>query len=332
MDPYKVLGISKNASKTEAKKAFRKLALKSHPDKNPDDKKSEEKFKEINEAWDRINNPSNYAREANRGGGGGWADVRQKYNDFRQGHNININMEPQQQQVVTELTLTFKESCLGTRKKVDYKADRVCKPCSGVGAKPDGFTKCNTCDGKGKQVIKNFIMFNIVPCIDCQGRGYTIQTPCKICKGNGSTEKSASIDVDIPPCIDNGMQYNYQTHTGEMVIIILKVAPQGTLRRENLDIFSKRILTLKDALLGCKIDIDTINGDKKVTIKPCTNPGSKVRLQGLGAKNRNQDLFGDHYVHIDVKFPQTLTEEQLEQIAEVLNDREGTSEADEESN
>lgn len=318
MNPYKVLGVKQNASKEEAKKAYRKLAHKYHPDKNPGDKAAEEKFKQASEAWDRINNPENYTRNSSSGNPGGerwrppWAN-RQS--------NVNINMDINQPPPTVNIRLTFKEASLGVKKDVNYTITKPCGDCKGIGAKEGDYTLCTECGGQGRRAIRSgFLGFEVIDCPACYGRGAQIQKPCITCNGKGKGKKKNKTKVAIPPCVDSGMQIPFKTESGDVIILVLVVENQNKYIREGLDIYSKITLSLKDSILGCKIDVSTIHGDGTVTIKPCTGPGTKVRLQGQGAKHRNKDIFGDHYVHIEVKYPKTLAKEQLQKIAEALND------------
>lgn len=320
MDPYKVLGLKRSASKEEAKKAFRKLAVKYHPDKNQGSKEAEEKFKEISQAYDMIENPQNYEK-GNRG-------PRQQTNisDFlkkwaKMGFNFGGFSSDYNEPSVGQVSLTFKESCLGADKEVAYDRTVSCTPCSGNGALEGDFTVCSTCEGTGQKILEQAFQVGVITCPSCTGRGKRITKPCGECGGRGKYRGRATVNVSIPPCVSNGNVFNTMVG-GDMVSIHIHVEASQIMMRQNgtADIHSRKKLSLKDALLGCKENIATIHGDKMVTIKECTSSGSKVRLKGCGARIPNTEQYGNHILHIDVEFPESLTETQREQIKEVFDD------------
>jgi len=323
MDPYKVLKIKRNASKEEAKKAYRKLAHKYHPDKTKNDKAAEEKFKQVSEAWDMIENPEKYANKPNDGGGqaGGW---RTTWNNVKQraagrgGFNINMGQQPPQ----VNINLTFKESCLGVTKTISIKSIIACEPCNGIGALEGDYVACTTCNGQGRRLFnQGFMGFQLVDCGDCEGKGVVVTKKCSSCNGSGSKTKLEKTKVSIRPCVNTGMNLPHQTEDGSVVILSIRVGEAPNLYRNGVDVFSKKTLSLKDSLLGCKTNVSTVRGDLSVTIKPCTAPGTKVRLPGQGAVHpQDRNVNGDHFAHIEVKYPKTLTNEQMNKIAEVLND------------
>lgn len=322
MDPYKILGIKRDASKEEAKKAYKRLAKKYHPDLNPDNKEAEEKFKEVNEAWDRIQNPQNY----NRGGGGSgsaWEDMFGGFgkwaSNFSKG--FGFNSDPVE---FVSVSLSFKESCLGAKKEISTTDKSNCSDCSGLGAKKGDYDNCATCKGAGVRIIKTAFQTSVTNCPACGGKGKTILKPCESCSGRGFKNSKISRTIEIPPCTDNGTIYHLQTSSGQMIAVRVYVKEDEHMTRPSgsLDVVSRVEVPLVDALLGCEITVNTINGEKIVSVKECTEGGTKMRLKGCGAKHPSKDWYGNHIVKVEVKFPEKLTEKQKEIIKEVFNESE----------
>lgn len=324
MDPYKILGIESGATVEQAKKAYRKLAHQHHPDKNPGNAEAEAKFKEINEAWDRIQNPGNYKREAppqsNNGFGFDFHDIFNGFSGFNRGG-------PRQPIYQAVLNLTFEEAALGVSKKVQYSKTHECAPCGGVGGEKDGFTQCGHCHGRGVIERKTkFFGTEILTCPACRGRKVSITKPCASCKGSGKTVSMEIADF-IPEhgLFHHGQKVQLENSNGDVLHITLNIGGHSSLTRANEDILGVKELTLGEALMGCSVPVHTIHGEVIVKIKPLTNPGTNVRLQGKGAKT-GHDAYGNHIVKIKVSFPQNISEEQKNKLKEVIDDIYGKSE------
>jgi len=316
-----VLGLKKGASKDDAKKAYRKLAHKYHPDKNPDDKESEEKFKEVSAAYEQIINPGASKSSGGRGRPNSVADIIKKWAQW--GFNVqNSSGFVQEEPSVARVILSFKEGCLGVAKDIEYKVTRKCKPCDGVGAEPGDYDECAECDGTGRRIMQQAFQTGIITCPSCGGRGVRIRKPCGKCKGRKTESLTEKQKITIPSAVTDGMVYNLQSKDGGSVSVQIRVKADKKMVRQrgSIDIHSEQKLSLKEALLGCKITVQTIHGDKTVTIEECAHPGVKVRLKGCGAKNPNTGDFGNHMIHIDVDFPTKLDDKQRELIKEVFND------------
>lgn len=322
MDPYKVLGLKKEASKEDAKKAYRKLAHKYHPDKNPGDKEAEEKFKEISAAYEEIINPSGQrARGQTRGRPNSVADILKKWAQW--GFNVQTNTGfVHEEPSIARVSLTFEESCFGASKEIEYNVSHECRACNGIGAEEGDYDRCGDCDGTGHRVMQQAFQTGIITCPSCGGRGARIRKPCSKCKGRRIQSKREKQSINIPSAVSDGMVYNLNSLDGKPVSVQIRVMKDAemTRLRGSLDIHSEKKLSLKEALLGCKVQVRTIHGEKSVNIEECAHPGVKVRLKGCGAKNPTTGDFGNHIIHIDVDFPTKLTEKQRELLNEVFHD------------
>jgi molecular chaperone DnaJ len=322
MDPYKVLGLKKGASKDEVKKAYRKLAHKHHPDKNPDDKKAEEKFKEVSAAYEQITNPDVKSGRTSRTSTGSVSDMLRKWANSSWGFNQSGGGFAQEEQSVTRVMLTFEEACFGASKEVKYTVSRNCNSCAGIGAKEGDYTTCSECNGAGHRIMQQAFQTGIITCPSCGGRGLRITKPCDKCKGQKIEKINEKQTITIPSAVSDGAVFNLASRNGGNVTVQVRVQNRKGLVRERggLDVHSERKLSLKEALLGCKVTVQTVHGDKTVTIEECAHPGTKVRLKGCGAKNPNTTEYGSHVLHIDVDFPTKLDDKQRELIKEVFND------------
>ena len=327
MNPYKVLGLNEKASRSEAKKAFRKLAHKYHPDKNKDNPEAESKFKEINDAWDQINNPEKHRPKSNPSER--WSqDLQDLINNFRRKSQGGRRNPP-----AVQANLSFAESCLGVKKDFRYSVDKDCQKCNGIGANEGDYEKCTPCSGNGF-IVENKRFFGLVqsPCNACRSKGFIIKKPCSSCHGSGKEKEEITVEVSIPSCVDSGMNILHRDENGRELIIVINVLNTGESWREGVNVISRKTLSLKDALVGCKVQVETVHGVKLVTIDELTGPGKQKRLRGQGAKDRDHDKFGDHYIIIDVEFPKKLTGEQLAKIEEVLDEYGEESEGSGEAN
>lgn len=269
-----------------------------------------------------IENPQNHARgNASRG-------QRQNANisDFlkkwaKMGFNFGGFTNEYQDQPVAVVNLTFEESCLGAQKSVEYSTVVDCDSCAGNGAKEGDYETCSTCDGSGQKIMEQAFQVGIITCPACSGRGIKIIKPCETCGGRGKGRRKSKVTLTIPPCVSDGTVFNSMIG-GDVLTVHVRVGRHDIMMRQEgtADIHSKKKLPLKDVLLGCKVNVRTIHGDKMVTIKECTAPGAKVRLKGCGAKLPNADSYGNHIIHIEVQFPESLTDAQRDKIKEVFDD------------
>ncbi len=321
-DYYEVLGVDKNASADEIKKAFRKLALKYHPDKNPGDKEAEEKFKEVAEAYNVLRDPDKrkqydqfgHAAFDGSGGFGGGAgmsmdDIFSQFGDifesmgfggfgsFRGYSGANRRRSQpvfrgRDQRLRVELTL--KEIVNGTSKKFKVKTDVVCPHCHGTGSKDGQIDTCPSCNGSGVEIRQQRTMFGVMQsqttCSHCHGEGKVIKNKCPYCQGEGIVSGENIVDINFPAGLEDGMMLQLDgkggagRHNGVPgdLHIIVKEIPDPQFIRQGTNIIYNLILTLPQAILGGPVEVPTIDGKAKINITPGTQPGTTLRLKGKG--------------------------------------------------
>ena len=359
-DYYEVLGIDKNASEDEIKKAYRKLAKKYHPDVNKA-KDAEEKFKEVNEAYEVLSNPQkkqiydNYGHaglEGNMGSGfdgftGGFSSDFSGLDDifenimggfgFRSRSSSRSSGPIKGENRYLQMSIEFLEAVKGVKKVVTVSVDRKCEKCDGTGARSrSDIETCQTCHGSGKvtrqQRTAFGIMQSVVDCPECHGTGKHIKNRCPECGGSGYINKNEKVEVNIPAGISSGQQVRVQGYgekginggpNGDLYIEII-VKPHKYFKREENDIYIEVPISVVDATLGCKIDVPTCNGDVLLTIPAGSQPGQKLRIKGYGVKSLRSGLVGDQYVILRVEVPTKLSREEKE-LYKKLQDSAGKS-------
>lgn len=343
-DYYEVLGVSKSASADELKKAYRKLAVQYHPDKNPGDKAAEEKFKEAAEAYEVLSNPDkkrNYDQFGHAGpagqgfggyGGGGvnMEDIFENFGDIfggafgggfggggrgrvvNKGSNIRIKVR-----------LTLEEMAEGVNKKIKVNKYVGCDTCSGSGAKAGSSTKtCGTCNGSGQvsRVSNTFLgqMRTTSVCPTCNGQGSTIAEKCGKCSGEGIVRGEEIIEVRIPAGVADGMQLSLSGKgnagprngvAGDLLIVI-EEEEHPHFKRDGNNLFYELYINFADAALGSQVDIPTLSGKAKIKIDAGTQSGKMLRLKGKGFPSVQDGTRGDLLVNVNVWTPQQLTSEE----------------------
>lgn len=347
-DFYEVLGLKKGASADEIKRAYRKMAMKYHPDRNPDDKEAEEKFKEVNEAYSVLSDPEKKDRydrfghagvdpNAGFGGGGGFqggfggfddifdmfggmfggrgGGFSRKKNGPRKGADIQKNM-----------TITFEEAYFGVKKDIRLTKYVQCKTCSGSGAAPGSEKKtCSRCGGSGEVFTSQQTPFGMFqsssPCPDCGGTGYVIDKPCPDCGGTGKVRKTVTLSVNIPAGIDNDnvITLRGQGEPGENggpagdLYIVISVKPHKLYRRAGADLQIEVPVTFEQAALGAEIVVPTMEEKLKYKIPEGTQPGTVFRLKGKGFSS-TRGKKGDLYVKVNLEVPTKLNGKQKKAI------------------
>ena len=347
-DYYEVLGVNKNATNDEIKKAFRKAAKQYHPDLNKDDPTAAEKFKECNEAYSVLSDadkrrkydqfgfagvdPSYAAGQGGGYGGGGYGfdgdiDLGDIFSSFFgggfSGGSRNPNAPQRGRDIQTTINISFEEAAKGCKKSVEVSKVEDCSQCHGTGAAEGTSPKtCSQCGGSGYITVQQgsgFFQVNTTrPCPSCNGSGKIIEKPCGKCGGRGKVRKKSKIDITIPAGIDNG-QVVTARGLGDAG---LNGGPAGDLRvgvsvsahkdfvRDGYDIHYEKHISIVEACLGVKVRIPTLDGDVEYHVPAGTQPNEVFRLKGKGIQRLNSIAKGDLFVHIVVDIPRELTNEQ----------------------
>ena len=352
-DYYDVLGLKKNATSAELKKAFRKLARKYHPDLNPNDKASERQFKEMNEAYEVLSDPKKrkqydqFGHEAfeqgfgqGPGAGGGFEGFGGQGAGSYQGRGFddifgNIfgggrsagPMGPQKGEDITyTVEVELEDAIFGRAMQVDLQREVSCTVCGGSGAQPGSQRRtCPTCQGTGSVAQgRGFMQFS-QSCPTCRGEGSINPNPCRNCGGSGMTPKTEKINVKIPAGVDNGSKVRMAgmgapgVNGGPPgdVYIITRVRPHHYFERKGDNLYSEAKVTVKEAALGEKIEIPTVDGLVMLSMPPGVQNGQQLKLKGKGVPHFGGAGVGDHYVTIHVVTPTNMTEKGKELLREL---------------
>lgn len=351
-DFYDVLGVNRDASDEEIKKAYRKLAMKYHPDRNPDSKEAEDKFKEAKEAYEILSDDQKRAaydqyghagvdQQAGMGGGGfgggGFGDFADIFGDIfgggagrgggrsnvYRGADLRYNME-----------ITLEEAARGVEKQIKIPSHDECEVCEGTGAKPGTEAKtCHTCGGHGQVRVSQGFFSVQQTCPTCHGTGKYIPDPCRNCKGTGRVATHKTLAVKIPSGVDEGDRIRLSGEgeagvnggpPGDLYVVI-HVKEHAVFNREGNDLHCEMPISFSCAALGGEIEIPTLSGKARITIPPETQTGQVFRLRSKGIKGVRSAITGDLMCHVVVETPVKLTARQKELLKEFEEISQGDS-------
>jgi molecular chaperone DnaJ len=358
-DYYEILGIAKGASADEIKKAYRKVAMQFHPDRNPGDKAAEEKFKEAAEAYEVLSDAdkrAQYDRYGHagmsgngRGGSGGgnmnMDDIFSQFGDIfgddifgsffgggRRGGGGGRARGVRGSNLRVKIKLNYEEIAKGVSKNIKVKKYVSCTTCSGSGAKDKNSVQtCSTCGGSGqvRRVSNTFLgqMQTVTTCPTCNGEGSIVTAKCPVCKGDGRVYGEETVTIDIPAGVQEGMQLSVggRGNAGERggppgdLIILIEEEQHPELHRDGLNVAYELHMSFTDAVFGLQAEVPTIDGKAKIKIPPGTQSGKIFRLKGKGFPGVNTYERGDQLIHVNVWTPQHVTPEE-KVVLEKLNE------------
>jgi molecular chaperone DnaJ len=340
-DYYEVLGVHRNASETEIKKAFRKLAIQHHPDKNPDDKDSEEKFKEVTEAYEVLSDPQKRAQydqfgHAGMGGSGGFysggfgagspfgdifSDIfgdifggGRQHSRGRRGDDLQYTLD-----------ISFEEAAFGVETNIEIPYEKRCEACGGSGAKPGTDPKvCPTCRGAGQIRLQQGLFSISRTCSHCNGEGRVVESPCQKCRGTGSVRDRKKLSVKIPPGVESGNRLKLVGEGGEGtkggpngdLYVLLAVKEHPIFSRDGYDVVCEIPISFAQAALGCEIEVPSLDGKLPLKIPEGTQSGRRFRMRAKGIYIRQSHSRGDQLVVVRVETPINLNRQQKELLEE----------------
>ncbi len=358
-DFYEILGVSKNATDAEIKSAYRKQAMKYHPDRNQGDKAAEEKFKEVNKAYEVLKDPQKKAAydqygaaafENGMGGSqgfggqgfggqgfegfdfssaGGFSEMFSDiFSDFMGGGSHSRERETRGQDLRYDIVISLEEAFTGLVKTISFKKNGKCQKCNGMGG--DEKVVCSKCRGSGVVNIRQGIFFTQHLCPDCQGTGYKIKNPCHYCSGTGIAMESKTLDVKIPAGVDSGTKLRIRgegeaglmgTAPGDLFVYVV-VKPHKIFTRSDKNLLIEVPVSFTEAALGGTIEVPIIEGGKaEVNIPKGIQNGERLRLRSKGMSGINSGIRGDMYLNIKVETPTKLTDHQEQLLREFEADR-----------
>ena len=341
-DYYEILGVSRDASEEEIKKAYRKLAMKHHPDRNPGDRIAEERFKEASEAYQVCSDPerrSQYDRfghaafDQRSGFGGfdfsasGFEDIFSDiFGDFLGGGRGRSRTRARRgDDLRYDLTIKFEEAILGTEKVISIPRLASCESCNGRGTK-DGAPRatCTACHGNGQMRFQQGFFTIAKTCGQCNGQGSIIKDPCRACSGSGAIQKTQSLSIKVPGGVDRDSRLKLRGegepgHNGGPagdLYVIIDVSEHPLFTRQDADIVCEIPISFAQAALGADIEVPTLDGMTKLKVHAGTQSGSMIRLKGKGAPNLRGSGRGDQLVRLLIETPRKLTARQRELLEE----------------
>jgi len=342
-DYYEILGVAKDVNDEDLKKAYRRLAMKFHPDRNPDNKEAEEKFKEGNEAYEMLSNPDKraaYDRHGHAGvdpsmgaggfgggqrGGGNYSDIFEAFGDIfgggQRGGGGGASRQRGGADLQYALELTLEEAVKGVKKQVRFTTAAACEVCDGSGSKKgSSMTTCRTCGGAGQVRMQQGFFTVQQTCPTCRGRGQMIKDPCGSCNGEGRTNKQKTLEVTIPAGVDTGDKVRLAGEgeagangapAGNLFVQVV-VKDHAIFKRDGGDLYCEVPISFPDAALGCELEVPTLEGKVKLKIPEGSQTGKVFRLRGKGVKPVRAYDVGDMLCRVIVETPVQLNSKQKE--------------------
>jgi molecular chaperone DnaJ len=343
-DYYEVLGVARDAGEDDLKKAYRKLAMQWHPDRNQGNSEAEAKFKELNEAYDVLKDAEKRAAYDRFGhaafeqggpggggggggpfGGGGFEDIfEEMFGRFGGGGRGQRAAAGRGADLRTQVEVSLEEAFAGAKKTIRFATSVSCEACKGVGAEggaASGVQNCGTCQGSGKVRAQQGFFLVERTCPTCGGAGRTIKNPCKICRGSGRVQRERSLNVSVPAGVDDGtrIRLSGEGEAGQRgapagdLYVDIAVRPHAIFQRDGANILVRVPLRMTQAALGGHVEVPSIDGGRsKVTIPAGTQTGDQFRLRGKGFSVLRSAARGDMYVQVMVETPQNLSPKQRE--------------------
>ena len=354
-DFYEVLGVERNASQEDIKRTYRKLSKEWHPDKHKGEKEAEQRYKEINEAYETLGNTKKRqmydqfgAAGAQAGGGtggfegfqgfqggfnaenlGGFSDIFESFFGGARGGRAKSQRDQRGGDIEVEITVPFDDVVHGAKRTVSLRKQSNCGACDGKGAQPDSKTvSCSTCGGTGQvtRTVQSFfgtLQQNSV-CTECQGSGNVPEEPCKKCGGEGRAEETENISIEIPPGIQDGqtLRLRGQGNAGRQgsvagdLFVHVRIEGDTRFDRDGDDVRSEHYVSVPEAVLGTEIEVETVHGGVRLKVPAGSQPGQVFRMKGKGMPVLGSSRHGDHFVTVHVEIPKKLSKKEKELVEE----------------